>query len=110
MKKLFIIALGLAFTGTGLAQAKKFVTLRVDIANRNGDAIYIQENRTLLKKLEVNSEGFFKDTLTVKKDGIYIMYDGVEYTQMYLKNGYDLKLKMDAKNFDNSIAYEGVGS
>src|SRR4029079_3387114 len=50
-----------------------------------------------------------KDTLSVK-EGLYILNDGAEYTQVYLKNGYDLKLKMDAKNFDNSIVYEGVGA
>jgi thiol-disulfide isomerase/thioredoxin len=29
---------------------------------------------------------------------------------MYLKNSYNLKLKMDAKNFDESIVYSGIGS
>ena len=109
MKKLFIMALGLAFTGTGFAQSKKFVTFRADISNRNGDVIYIQQNKNVLKKIQVKPEGFFKDTLSVK-EGMYLLNDGVEYTQMYLKNGYDLKLKMDAKNFDNSIVYEGVGA
>ena len=37
------------------------------------------------------------------------MFDGVEYTMMYLKPGYDLKLKMDAKKFDESIVYTGKG-
>ncbi|MGG7035017.1 MAG: TlpA family protein disulfide reductase [Flavobacterium sp.] len=110
MKKAFLITLSLALSGTGFAQAKKFVTLRADIANRNGDVIFIKENRNILKEIRVNKDGFFKDTLSVKKDGMYMMYDGVEYTQMYLKNGYDLKLKMDAKNFDASIVYEGVGA
>ena len=38
------------------------------------------------------------------------MFDGVEYTQLFLKDGYDLKLKMDAKQFDESIKYSGKGS
>jgi len=109
MKKLFIMTLGLALTTGGYAQAKKYVTFRADIANRNGDAIYIQESKNASRTIKVNSEGFFKDTLTVK-DGIYRLFDCVEYTQLYLKNGYNLRLKMDAKKFDESIVYEGKGA
>ena len=63
----------------------------------------------MFKKIQVNKDGFFKDTLNVK-DGLYQMYDGVEVTSLYLKNGYDLSLKMDAKKFDESIVYTGVGA
>ena len=39
-----------------------------------------------------------------------MFFDGTEYTQLFLKNGYDLKMKMDAKQFDESIVYTGVGA
>lgn len=58
--------------------------------------------------MTVNKKGVFKDTLNVK-EGMYLLFDGAEYTQMYLKNGYDLKVKLDAKNFDESIVYTGIG-
>jgi len=38
------------------------------------------------------------------------MFDGVEYAQLFLRNGFDLKLKMDAKAFDESIKFSGKGS
>ena len=63
----------------------------------------------MYKKTQVNKDGFFIDTLNVK-EGFYQMYDGVEVTSLYLKNGYDLSLKMDAKKFDESIVYTGVGA
>ena len=63
----------------------------------------------MYKKIQVNKDGVFKDTLHIK-EGLYQMFDGVEYTELYLKSGYDLTLKMDAKMFDESIVYSGVGS
>ena len=38
------------------------------------------------------------------------MNDGVESTELYLRNGYSIKLKMDAKQFDESIVYTGIGA
>src|SRR5690606_24675398 len=35
---------------------------------------------------------------------------GVEATMIYLRNGYDLKLKFNAKEFDETIKYTGTGS
>jgi thiol-disulfide isomerase/thioredoxin len=39
-----------------------------------------------------------------------MFFDGKVYTQMFLKNGYDLRMKMDAKQYDESIVYEGTGA
>ncbi len=62
-----------------------------------------------LKKLEWISQVFFKDTFAVE-EGIYFLFDGKEYTQLFLKNGYNLKLKLDAQKFDESLVYFGIGA
>ena len=36
-----------------------------------------------------------------RRSGMYRMKDGVEMTELYLENGYDLKLKMDENNLTN---------
>ena len=107
MKKLFFF-FTLMLTAIGFAQGK--VNFRAEIANRNGDVIYINTpaNKTI-KEIKVNDKGVFEATLDVA-DGDYIMFDGVEYAQLYLKDGYDLKLKMDAKEFDESIVFTGKGA
>jgi thiol-disulfide isomerase/thioredoxin len=109
MKKLVLIAILFAATFYSYGQGPNYVSFNAEIANRNGDSIYIRDNKKVIRKIQVNKEGVFKDTLNIK-DGLYLMFDGVEYTSLYLKNGYDLKLKMDAKQFDESIVYSGKGA
>ena len=109
MKRVFIIGMVLAASFASKAQTKNYVSFQAEIANKNGDFISIQDDRKVYKKIQVNKDGVFKDTLHIK-EGLYQMFDGVEYTELYLKDGYDLTLKMDAKVFDESIVYSGVGA
>ena len=109
MKRVLIIGMVLAAAFTAQSQTKNYVTFKAEIANKNGDFISLRDNKKVYKKIQVNKDGVFKDTVNIK-EGLYQMYDGVEYTDLYLKNGYDLTLKMDAKKFDESISYSGVGA
>lgn len=107
MKKIVFVLFAIILANTGLAQDK--VTFHADIANRNGDAIFIKtpEGKTL-KEIKVDDKGMFTSSFSVES-GLYLLFDGSEYTIVYLKNGFDLYLKMDAKNFDESITYSGKG-
>jgi thiol-disulfide isomerase/thioredoxin len=67
------------------------------------------QGRQYKKEIDINKSGVFKDTLHIKP-GMYQLNDGVESTYLYLKNGYELKLKMDAKEFDETIVYTGKGA
>jgi thiol-disulfide isomerase/thioredoxin len=53
--------------------------------------------------------GTFADTLRLPKSGYYQFSCG-EYATVYLENGYDLKMTVDAKEFDESMSYSGKGS
>jgi thiol-disulfide isomerase/thioredoxin len=111
MRKTLFIAVLALFVFNANAQKKPNLAFQAEIANRNGDTIKIinRNDGKELRKIGINKQGIFKDSFAVE-EGIYMLFDGKEYTQMYLKNSYDLKLKMDAKNFDESIVYSGVGS
>jgi thiol-disulfide isomerase/thioredoxin len=110
MKKLFFTALVLISTLSSMAQKNNYMTFRGEIANKNSDAIFITDGRNkLIKKIQISSEGVFKDTLNVVP-GRYSLSDGNEFTIVYLKNGFDLTLKMDTKMFDESIIYTGKGA
>lgn len=110
MRKLFLIAIVFVCCNVSFGQTKKYVKFEAEIANRNNDFINItQLNGELIKKIVLNKEGIFKDTLKVK-EGMFRMNDGVESTELFLKNGYDLKLKMNAKEFDESIVYTEIGA
>lgn len=108
MKKLFLIVLAFIGVWNTNAQNKNYVTFQAEIANRNSDTIYIKNNYKFSKRIIINSKGLFKDTLKVA-DGNYYMNDGKESTELYLKNGYNLDMKMNAKEFDESIVYKGKG-
>jgi len=109
MKQLFIAGLVLFSTFNAIAQSKKYVTFEANIANRNSDIIKIINKGKIVKTITVDKKGIFKDTLSVD-GGRSSFTDGVETSELFLKNGYDIKLKMDAKQFDESIVYKGKGS
>ena len=108
MRKLFLLGTAIILCTSINAQDKKYMTFQAEIANRNSDTIYIKSNKKFSKRIVINSKGIFKDTLKVV-DGSYYMNDGKESTELYLKNDYNLKMKMDAKEFDESIVYTGKG-
>ena len=110
MKKIFLIAVVLMGSMSGFAQKKGHVAFQAEIANRFGDVIsFFNDKNKLVKTIQINKNGIFKDTLNVAT-GRYVFSDGNEFTIVYLKNGFDLKMKMDAKMFDESIVYTGKGA
>ncbi|PDS25505.1 TlpA family protein disulfide reductase [Flavobacterium branchiophilum] len=106
MKK---IAIALLSCLNVAAFAQQKLHFKATITNKNHDYIVILEDDKTIQKINLNKNGVFDATFDVK-EGFYNLYDGVEYTQLFLKNNYDLHLKMDAKQFDESIHYEGIGA
>ncbi|MEO8235167.1 MAG: TlpA disulfide reductase family protein [Flavobacterium sp.] len=111
MKKLFLFTLLTFCSVYSFGQSKNIVKFQAEIANRNGDVIYIKDNKNkTIKEIKINDKDIFKDAVEIEKEDFYVFFDGTEYTQLFLKNGYDIKLKMDAKKFDESIVYTGNGA
>jgi thiol-disulfide isomerase/thioredoxin len=108
MKKIGILLMALVFSNISFGQENS-VKFQADIANRNGDIIFIKNKNVIVREIKVQGDGHFSTSFDVK-EGMYQLYDGQEYTDLFLKNGYDLTLKMDSKNFDESISYTGKGS
>ncbi len=89
------------------AQADK-VEFTATIQNRNSDSLVIR-SRTFNKVIKADAKGKFMEAFAVPQPGIYQLFDGVEYAMLYLKNGQDLIMTMDAKKFDETIAFKGTG-
>jgi thiol-disulfide isomerase/thioredoxin len=85
------------------------MTFTAKIENRVGDTITIRGAQKFMKKIAANKKGIFTDTFEVT-NGFYQFFDGNEYTQLYLKNGYDLLMTLNAEEFDESISFKGNGS
>ncbi len=108
MKKIASILCALVFSTFAMGQNK--VNFKAEIANRNGDVIYIKDNKNqTLQEIKGNDKGVFESSFEVP-EGYYMMYDGTEYAQLFLKPGFDLKLKLDAKKFDESLVFKGKGA
>jgi hypothetical protein len=110
MKKIFLIAVVLLGSFSSSAQKKSYMAFQAEIANKFGDVVsFFNDKNKLVKTIQVNKNGIFKDTMNVAA-GRYVFSDGNEFTIVYLKNGFDLKMKMDSKMFDESIVYTGKGA
>ncbi|WP_298391689.1 TlpA disulfide reductase family protein [Flavobacterium sp.] len=108
MKKLGLFLFAFVISNVGIAQ-ETLLKFEADVTNRNGDILFIKNNRIIVKEIKVQGDGHFSASFDIK-EGMYQLYDGAEYSELFLKNGYDLKMKLDAKNFDNSITYSGIGA
>ena len=110
MKKAFFLFFVAIFSGFAQNTANT-VSLNVKIANRFSDTITISSGRTFKQKVGINKKGEFQTTFQASKDGgLYRLNDGNEGTTMFLKNGYDLTLTLDTKDFDETIVYKGKGA
>ncbi len=108
MKKGLVVVFLFVAAFTSVAQ--ETVSFVAEIANRNGDVIYIRDIRNKpVKEIKLNEKGVFAATFPVEEN-FYLMFDGVEYAQLFLKNGFDLKLVMNAQNFDASLQFSGKGA
>ena len=109
MKKLvYFVSFVLLVTSCKKEEVKDYVTLSGTIMNKNSELLVVR-SQEYTKTIMVNEDGTFSDTLKVVT-GVYNLFDGTENTPIYLKNGFDLEVSFDAKKFDESIKYAGVGA
>ncbi len=87
---------------------KDYASFSGTITNQNSDSLIVR-SRTYSKKIKVDKDGTFSDTLKVEA-GVYNLFDGTESTNIYLKNGFDIHMTIDAKKFDETISYSGTGA
>ena len=106
MKNLVLMLL----LGIGIASAQsETVNIKGQINNRNSDSIVIQGPKKFRQVVRLDPNGNFTASLNTTT-GLHRLFDGSEQTFLYLKNGYDLTLNMDAAQFDESIVYTGTGA
>jgi len=108
-----LIVLGIAFTTLfSCSQNKKpYAVLSGNIKNTNETIIEIANSgKRYQKEIRIDSNGNFRDTLYLENSGSYFYQIGRAYSTIFLKNGYDLTLKLDADDFYRSTNYAGKGS
>ena len=104
-----IYIIGFSIALMAFKQAPKdFVTLSGSIKNQNSDSLCLVQ-RGIIKTIKLNADGTFLDTLKVET-GNYIMFDGKNRADLFLKNGYDLNITIDANEFNETLSFKGVGA
>lgn len=108
MKKIVLLLSIISIVACKEEAPKDYVTLSGKITNQNSDSLVVR-TRGYSKTIKVNEDGTFSDTLKVEA-GMYNIYDGNESTNAYLKNGFDINLTLDTKEFDETVKYTGTGA
>jgi len=108
MKILITLLLTISLTSCNEPQIKDYVSIRGTITNQNNETLTIL-GKDFKKEIKVNEDGTYQDTLKVV-DGFHGFNDGVIQAFVYLKNGYDIEMNFDAKDFSNSINFTGTGA
>jgi len=90
---------------------KDYVTLSGKIINKNRKPLTIRGGeKGGMKTITIQEDGTFSDTLKITKGNNRFLRYGREMRWVYLKNGFDLKMTFDAKDFDATLAYKGIGA
>ncbi len=108
MKKIIILFIAIAFSSCNSQVLNDYVTIEGKIENKNNEILTIL-GKEFKKEIKVNADGSFKDTLKVT-NGFHGYTDGKVQSFIYLKNGYDLKLKFDPLDFPGSVTFSGNGA
>ncbi|PWA09176.1 hypothetical protein [Flavobacterium laiguense] len=113
MKNLFPFVATLLFAFNANSQTQNYATLKVKITNLEVDSLVIisYKNPNFKKVIKTNKDGILKDTLNVKGGKYYVSNCSSLFPNgIYLNNGYDLKISVDAKEPKKTLAFTGKGA
>ncbi len=87
-----------------------FVTFSGKITNKNSESITISNPQLKFNRIiKLDENGSFKDTMKLK-DGFYRLFDGKKSSALYIKNGSNITMTLDAKEFNETLSFSGEGS
>ena len=110
MKKLLVFSLAIAILSCKQIKPVDYAVISGTISNPNGKILNVySQNRNVNKKLEVDKEGKFLDTLRTDF-GFYTFYDEKNHKTFYVSQGDNIIINYDANNFDETLTYLGSGN
>ncbi|MCP2025829.1 thiol-disulfide isomerase/thioredoxin [Flavobacterium sp. HSC-32F16] len=79
------------------------------ITHKKADWKIVSKDQSVIHTLKIDAQGKFRDTLRVK-EGIYFLYDGTNYAQIYIENGSVIVVNADTNDFNKTVKFSGKGS
>lgn len=114
MKKISTILFGLlVMAACSQEHTSDYISLLVKLENNKDSILSVANRQGIVKEIQVNSQGVFKDTLKLKssKGEIYtIQTSANKRAPIYLKNGYNIVVNGDSNEFMNSFKFSGKGA
>ena len=111
MKKVCTLLLGLLImSACSQEQPKNYMTLSGQLENNKDTVLTIANKKEVIKQININTAGAFKDTLKIETGAIYTIQTGNNRAAIYLKNGFNITLKGDSENLMKSLKFSGEGS
>ena len=111
MKKLVFAIITLLIIASCINTPKDYVKLTGKLENNKDSIIHIISRMGILKTIEIQKDGSFKDTLKIDKADIYTFQtSNSKRAPLYLKNGFDITITGNADEFMKSFKYSGIGA
>lgn len=111
MKKIILAVITLSIISCAKEEKPvDYAILTGTIENIDGGKFSLRNSEKVISEIEVGETGTFTDTVKQIESGYFTFKYANETSQVYLKPGYNLTLKLNAKEFDESITYEGLGA
>lgn len=109
MKK--IICFSLILLALNLNGQQQKLILSGNISNTEMPTLLIFKfDNSFERTLKIDLSGNFKDTFAIPTPGYYFLKLAKNSFLVFLRNEYDLQIKIDASNFYKSISYNGNGA
>ena len=109
MKNLFLLLVTISLFSCKNEVKPTYVLFSGMIENNTAKAINISGNE-FKENITIAEDGSFIDTLKINNNGYYSLKLGRESTPIYLVQGENISLNLNAKEFDETLAYTGNGA
>lgn len=106
---LFLLAFACIFSACN-QEVKDYAKVTFDLKDKRDTEITLMGSG-INKKIQINAEGVFTDTLHLKESAYLTFYttDPRQRGFVFLNNGYDLEIQSDAANFIQNTSFKGEG-
>lgn len=111
MKKILIVLYLLVVVATFGQNKETVCKLQGHLQNSNGsDLLIYRFDNSFETAIPVDEKGNFSGSFKLIEPGLYSIKQGTAYSNIFLKNSYDLTVNIDTKAFSKSMDFKGEGA
>ncbi|PCE63696.1 TlpA family protein disulfide reductase [Sediminicola luteus] len=97
------------FTGCGPQNKENYTFFGGEIVNPTSDYVILYKDEKAVDSCKLDSDNRFQFKFDTLSDGLYSFEHAPEYQYVYLVDGDSLVLRLNTKDFDESLVFDGSG-